>query len=191
MPPTEDVTALLRKVGEGDPCASEKLFSLLEAELRSLAAGYLRNERPGHTLQATALVNEAFLRMVGKQPVAWQSRSHFFGVAAKAIRRVLIDHARKRDAQKRGGRNTPATLHDEHAITPDGQLDLVALDDALSRLAELDERQARVVELRFFAGLTVAETAETLGVSDRTVEGDWSMARAWLKRELASGDEDE
>jgi RNA polymerase sigma factor (TIGR02999 family) len=181
---TEIVSAL-----ESDPEAAERssseLVALVYDQLRSLARAYLAAERPGHTLQATALVHEAFVRMVDQSRVSWKGRGHFFAVGARTMRRVLVDHARRRRSHKRGGSWQRVTLADAAAGRALDLDDLLALDAALDRLATLDPRQARVVELRYFAGFGTAETARLLGVSARTVEGDWTHARAWLQRELA------
>ena len=181
--PSSDVTRMLREWSAGDASAADRLLPLVYAELRRIAAGYLRRERTGHTLQPTALVNEAWLRL-GNQASPWQNRAHFLGVAAGAMRRVLVDHARRRQAQKRGGRELRVTLTDGMTAGAGNELDLVRLDEALERLAALDGRQARMVTMRFFAGLTVEETAAALGVSEKTVKRDWSAARAFLHREL-------
>lgn len=153
-------------------------------ELRALAESCLQRERHGHTLQATALVHEAYLRLIKQEEVEWRNRAHFFAIAAQAIRRILVDHARGRQRAKRGGDRERVTLDEDVAITPDRDLDVVELDEALEKLAQLNQRQARIVELRFFGGLALREVAEVLGVSPRTVDGDWCMARAWLRREL-------
>ena len=164
--------------------APDDLLPLVYDELRRLADGYLRRERPGHTLQPTALVHEAYLRLVDQTRVDWQGRTHFLAIGAQMMRRLLIEHARRRQRLRRGGDRLRITLADDVAPIPGQDLDLVAVRDALERLTALDQRQARIVELRFFAGLTVAEVAQALGVSRRTVEGDWTHARAWLRREL-------
>lgn len=169
----------------------EQLLPAVYAELRRLAGGYLQRERPDHTLQPTELVHEAYVKLVDQTRVDWQGRTHFFAVAANAMRRLLVDHARKRSRDKRGGNPQRVTLHEEvRAVAGlDCDLeDLIALDDALSELARRDERQARIVEMRCFGGLKVTEVAEALGVSKRTVEGDWTHARAWLKRRLSESD---
>ncbi len=185
--PDQDVTRLLVDWGKGDARAFDELAPLVYEELRRLARSYLRREREGHTLQSTALVHEAYLRMINQQGVTWQNRSHFYGIAAQMIRRILVDHARGRRAHKRGDAAPKITL-DEAIGTEQGRdLDLVALDDALNALAEIDPRQSRIVELRFFAGLSVEETAEILEVSQATIKRDWTVARAWLKRELTRG----
>ncbi|MEE8523939.1 MAG: ECF-type sigma factor [Thermoanaerobaculia bacterium] len=169
--------------------AAEELMPVVYDELRRLAQGYLRGERSNHTLESTALVHEAYLRLADQERVSWRGRTHFLAVGAQMMRRLLVDHARHRGRVKRGRDWRQVTL--DHALTPLlgralGHDELLALDQALTKLAELDERQARIVELRFFSGLEVAEVAEILGVSKRTVEGHWTHARAWLQRELAS-----
>ena len=165
----------------------DKLMPAIYDELRRQAAHYLRQERPGHTLQTTALIHEAYVRLVDQRNVQWQNRAHFFGIAAQMMRRILVDHARTKKRAKRGGSDIKVSL-DDNAVAVKGQdLDVVAVDEALSRLAKIDEQQSRVVELRFFSGLTVEETAEVMGISPATVKRDWSMAKAWLHREL-SGD---
>jgi RNA polymerase sigma-70 factor (ECF subfamily) len=179
-----NVTILLQQWSRGNEGAIEQLFPLVYDELRKLAGGYLRRERQDHTLQSTALVHEAFLRMVDQQAVEWQSRAHFFGIAARIIRQILVDHARARRAQKRGGDALTLPLDEALAVPERKNVDLVALDDALTELARLDERQAKVVELRFFAGLSIEETAAALRTSAATVKRDWAVAKAWLLREL-------
>lgn len=186
----ERITTLLENLdGSAEPAeAPEVLVETVYEELRRLARSYLRRERAGHTLEATGLVHEAWLRLADQDRVSWRGRGHFFAVGAKMMRRLLVDHARRRDSAKRGGDWQRVTL--SGVGFGDGDLDaaeLLALDRALERLAELDPRQARVVELRYFAGLAVAEVAEHLGVSKRTVEGDWTHARAWLRRALEEG----
>lgn len=175
-----DVTVLLQRLNHGDGMAYDELLKLVYAELRSIANRYMRRERPGHTLQATALTHEALLRLSGGQSVEWKDRAHFLGVAARAMRQVLVDHARSKHRIKRGGDQAPLPLEEarDAAISPD--LDLVELDEALKKLAIEDERKARVVELLYFGGLTAAEAGEVLGVTSRTVERDWRFARAWL-----------
>jgi len=159
---------------------------LVYEELRALAESYLKRERPGHTLQATALVHEAYMRLVKQEDVDWQNRAHFFAVAAQAIRRILVDHARGHQSAKRGGDRKRVQLEQDLALSePD--FDLLALDEALQELAGLNERQARIVELRFFGGLSLKEVAEYLGFSSRTIDGDWHMARAWLRGKLREG----
>jgi RNA polymerase sigma-70 factor, ECF subfamily len=182
-----DMTRLLAGVSAGDQEAVSSLFSLVYDELRRVAASTLRRERPDHTLQPTALVHEAYLRLAHESDERWESRAHFLAVAATAMRHVLVDHARGRNAQKRGSGEQRLPLEDVHGAVPSpGQeIDFLALDVALSRLGELDSRQARLVELRFFGGLTVEEAAAVVGVSPRTVKREWQVARAWLKREMA------
>jgi RNA polymerase sigma factor (TIGR02999 family) len=179
------VTELLHAWGAGDVRASEALVPLVYAELRRQARRALRREGEGHTLQPTALVHEAWLRLDGQHGARWESRSQFLAVAAQMMRRVLVDHARTRRALKRGGGETQVTLgHADHAAAAPDQVDLLALDDALARLASLDPRKARLVELRYFAGLSIPEVAAALGVSLATVGREWAVARMWLRREL-------
>jgi RNA polymerase sigma factor (TIGR02999 family) len=183
-----DVTGLLLALRH-DP-ASERLSALAEAvypELKRLAAGLMRRERPGHTLQPTALVHEAFLSLVGGARLDWQSRAHFFGAAANAMRRILVDYARSRSAQKRGGDATLVRFDEGLGHGAATDLVLLDLDAALDRFTKLDARAARIVELRVFSGLTVPEVAEVLDISKRTVDHDWAMARMWLARELGAG----
>ena len=179
------VTGLLRAWSDGDEAALDQLVPLVEAELRRLARAYMRRERQGHTLQTTALVNEAFIRLVDAKEIRWNDRSHFFGIAARLMRRVLVDHARARGYQKRGGGAQRVTFDDALAVSPRPSLDLVALDRALDTLAAADARKARVVELRFFGGLSVEETADVLHLSTGTIKRDWQLAKLWLLRELA------
>lgn len=181
-----NVTQLLQEWSGGSGEALDRLIPIIYEELRGRAAGYLRRERPGHTLQPTALVNEAYLRLADAQDVPWQNRAHFFAIAATVMRRILVEHARKKVASKRGGPDVRLTLDENLAVTDSAEgVDVIALDEALDRLAAIDAQQARVVELRFFSGLSVEETAEALGVSPRTVKRDWSVAKAWLHRELS------
>jgi len=180
---TQGVTRLLLQWGEGDERALEALMPLVYDELRRLAQRYVQQERLGHTLQSTALVHEAYLRLVD-QNVSWRNRNHFFGIAAQMMRRILVDHARNRAAVKRGDGAWKVTL-DEGLLAPEERdLDLVALDEVLSSLAKIDEQQSRIVELRFFAGLSIEDTAEVLKISAATVKRDWAMAKAWLYREM-------
>ncbi len=181
----EGVTQLLASWSKGDRGALERLTPLVYGELKRLAGRYLRRERPGHTLQATALVHEAFLRLVDQRNVEWQNRAHFFGVAAQLIRRILVDHARGRMAAKRGANAVKLSLEDVVETPRQRPLDLVALDDALDALAKMDPQQSRIVELRFFAGLSIEETAEVLCISPATVKRDWTAAKAWLYRDLS------
>ena len=188
MPSTRngDVTRLLSDWSNGDRRALDELLPLVYDELRHLANAYLKRERDSHTLQSTALVHEAFLRLVNQHEVQWQGRAHFFGIAAQMIRRILVDHARAQRAAKRGAGAVRIELGEELAVAQQRDLDLIALDDALERLAAMDERQSRIVELRFFAGLSVEDTADVMGISTATVKREWSSARAWLFREVAT-----
>ena len=178
------VTALLLKWQGGDEAALERLVPLVYQELHRIARGCMAGERVGHSLQATALVNEAYLRLIDAKDVAWQDRAHFLAVAARAMRRILVDHARARQAGKRGGHEARVTFDEALAVTNEVSRDFGTLDDALRALAAFDERKSRVVELRFFGGLSVKETAAVLGVSAATVMGDWKLAKAWLQREM-------
>ena len=178
MTDSHDVTKLLRKVSDGDETAPEKLLPLVYDELRKLAHGYMENERADHTLQATALVHEAYIRLVDWENVSWENRAHFFAVAARVMRKILVDYARQKKAQKRGGQKL--ALDDAVSFASEREFDLIALDDALESLAKLDARQAQIVELRFFGGLTIEETAEVLNISPATVKREWAMAKAWL-----------
>jgi RNA polymerase sigma factor (TIGR02999 family) len=179
-----DVTRLLEEWAHGDPEALAALVPAVYEELHRRAESHLRRERRDHTLQATALIHEAFLRLVDQRQVRWQSRVHFYAIAAELMRRILIDHARARQAAKRGRGLRKVSLDQAAGLPEQTDSDLVALDEALQRLAALDPRAARVVELRFFGGLSVEETAEVLGVSPRTIKREWRTARAWLHREL-------
>lgn len=184
VPSTREITQLLVAWNNGDAAALEKLAPLVQAELHRLAKRYMAGERQGHILQTTALVNEAFLRLIDWQNVEWRNRAHFFGLAAQIMRRILVDFARARRREKRGGDALLVSLSKADGVAQEESADLVALDDALQALEKLDPRQARVVELRFFAGLSLEETAEALKVSLSTVRRDWSLAEAWLYREL-------
>jgi RNA polymerase sigma factor (TIGR02999 family) len=175
----------------GDEHALERLIPLLHRELRRIARALMRGERKGHTLEPTALVNEAYLRLVDVQRIAWRDRAHFLAVAARLMRRILIDHARARRYQKRGGGAVTVTLDGDIAVPSEPGRDLVALDDALATLAQVDERKSRVVELRFFGGMTVEEAATVLNVSVDTIMRDWKLAKAWLLRELGGGRTDQ
>jgi RNA polymerase sigma-70 factor, ECF subfamily len=183
MTTPENLTQLLIAWSEGDHSALEKLVPLVEAELYRMAKRYMRRERPGHTLQPTALVNELYLRLVDQQSIQWQNRAHFLGVAAQIMRRILVNYAEAHKAAKRGG-GYKLTLNEAVDLAQKQDLDLVALDDALKRLAEFDERKSRIIELRFFGGLSIEETAEVLKISTMTVKREWNKARAWLYREL-------
>jgi RNA polymerase sigma-70 factor, ECF subfamily len=178
------VTQLLQAWGNGDDGALERLTPLVEAELRRLARAYMARERRGHTLQITALVNEAFVRLTDARRVGWQDRAHFLGISARLMRRVLVDHARSRAYLKRGGGAERVTLDEGLIVSPEPALDVVALDRALEALAAVDVRKVRVIELRFFGGLSVEETADVLHVSADTVKRDWRLAKLWLLREL-------
>jgi RNA polymerase sigma-70 factor (ECF subfamily) len=185
-PAAENLTELLRSWSEGDQRALEQLVPLVYAELHRLARGYMRGERQGHTLQTTALINEAFLRLIDWKNVSWQNRAHFFGASAQLMRRILVDFARSRRNAKRGGDVSRVTW-DEGLIPAASGTDVVAVDDALKSLEALDPRKGKIVELRFFGGLSTEETAEVLKISTRTVEREWSLAQAWLLRELRRG----
>ena len=180
------ITQLLNAWSEGDRMAGERLAPILERELHRVAARYMAGERRGHMLQTTALVNEVYLRLIEWKSVEWHSRAHFFGVAAQIMRRILVDYARQRNADKRGADAVEVSLSEAAEVRLNGPGDLVALDEALQELEKLSARQSRTVELRFFGGLSLEETAEVLGVSVGTVRRDWSMARAWLFRELSA-----
>ena len=182
--PRVEVTRLLQQWSVGRQDALEELLPAIYDELRRLATAYLRRERPDHTLQATALVHEAFLKLVDQRSVQWQNRAHFFGIAAQAMRRILVDHARAHVASKRGSGERPLSLDEAVVVGPGIDVDVLALDEALEGLHRMDPRLARVVECRFFAGLSEAETSEALGVSKRTVARDWRMARTWLHEAL-------
>jgi RNA polymerase sigma factor (TIGR02999 family) len=181
---SEPVTSLLISWRGGDGKAAERLFAIVYDELRHVAARYMYQERPGHTLQPTALVHEMFLKLFASEPVQWQSRAHFFAVAAQQLRRILVNYARDHAAQKRGGQRIRLELSDVNGLSAPHEQDLLELDDVLSRLEKTDARAARVIELRFFAGLTEAEAAEALDISVATVKRDWTFARAWLLRHL-------
>jgi RNA polymerase sigma factor (TIGR02999 family) len=178
------VSALLAAWTNRDAGARDALLPVVYDELRRLAQHYMRDEREGHTLQATALVNEAYLRLVGLDRMQWRDRAHFFAMAATLMRRVLVDHARERGRDKRGG-GVSVTSLDDHIVAPRREVDVVALDEALERLAVLDARQSQIVELRFFGGLSVEETAEALGISPATVKREWASAKAWLYQQLS------
>lgn len=189
--PRDQATRLLIDWSRGDTEAADRLMPLVYDELRQLARSYLRRERPDHTLQATGLVHEAYLRLVDQTKTGWKNRAHFLGVAAQVMRRILVDHARRHRAEKRGGGWERLPLDDEE-VASEGvrSVNLIALDDALEDLAKFDARQSRVVELRFFGGLTNEEVGEVLEISPRTVKREWRMARAWLHREVFAGEDD-
>jgi RNA polymerase sigma-70 factor (ECF subfamily) len=186
-PISQRVTALLSAWRGGKQDAQDRLFQLVYADLHRVASRYMSRERPEHTLQATALVNEAYIRLIGLGEFHWQDRAHFFSVAARVMRRILVDSARARRFQKRGGGAASLSLDEALVVTGQHGPDLVALDEALSALSAMDERKGRVVELRFFGGLSASETAELLGVSPDTVLRDWKMAKVWLLREIKRG----
>lgn len=182
-----DITQLLLAWCNGDQTALEKLVPLVEKELRRIASYYMRREDPGHMLQTTAVVNEAYLLLIDQRNTRWQNRAHFFGIAAQIMRRILVDHARKQNRAKRGGKAIKVSLSEVAIMSEEKSGELIALDEALKRLAVIDDRKSQVVELRYFGGLSVEETAEVLQISTVTVMRDWSMARAWLKREITNG----
>lgn len=184
MAESSEVTILLGRIGKGDGSAPGELLPLVYGELRKLAQGYMQNERSDHTLQATALVHEAFIRLVDWEKVSWQNRAHFFAVAASVMRKILVDHAREKNAQKRGGSAPKLELHETVSFSPEREVDLIHLDEALQTLAMFDETQAKVVELRFFGGLTIEETAHALDISPATVKREWTVAKAWLYQRL-------
>jgi RNA polymerase sigma-70 factor (ECF subfamily) len=186
-PASHDMTQLLVAWSEGDQSALEQLLPLVNTELRRLAGHYMRRENPGHTLQTSALVNEAYLRLIDQKNVRWQNRAHFFGIAAQLMRRILIDHARKHQYQKRGGGAIQVSLDEAVAVVEARAAELLAVDEALERLTAMDARKGRIVELRFFGGLTEDETAEVMGVSLPTVQREWRAAKAWLHRMLTEG----
>lgn len=190
LPDPDETTRMLQRVSSGDSDAANQLFPSVYDQLRALAGRYFAGRDAGHTLQATAIVHEAYLKLVDQSSAKWNDRAHFFAIAATAMRQILLNHWRDRNAVKRGGGRQKFALDENIDIEVTADVDMIALDDALNELAQLDERKARVVELRFFAGLTVEEVAHVLGVSKTTVEGDWRMARAWLSKELAE-DSDE
>ncbi len=182
---SREITRMLREWSNGKPEALDSLLPLVYAELHRQAARYLRRERRDHTLQTTALVHEAYLKLIDQREVNWQNRAHFFGIAAQAMRRILVDYAKARHREKRGGIGEDLPLEEAAlVVSEERSVDLVALDEALTRLAEFDERQARIVELRYFSGLTIEETAEVLRISPATVKSDWNVAKAWLRHEI-------
>jgi RNA polymerase sigma-70 factor, ECF subfamily len=182
--PKVEITQLLLAWGNGDEAAIDRLMPVVYQELRRIAGNLMRRQRHNQTLQATALVNEAYLKLIDSSRVNWQNRAHFFAMSARLMRRILVDAARRRNSQKRGGEQLRITLDERLEIPADDQIDLVALDEALTRLTELNPRYCQIVELRYFAGLTEEEVATALKISERTVRRDWSLARAWLFREL-------
>ena len=184
-PASHDVTQLLVAWSDGDQAARDRLMSVVYEELHRLAQRYMRRESPGHTLQTSALVNEAFLRLVDQRNVHWQNRSHFFAIAAQMMRRILVDYARSRNYAKRGGGEQALSLDEGLIVSDERSAEVVAVHEALAELAKFDARKSQIVELRFFGGLTIEETAEVLGVSPGTVMADWTMAKAWLRREIS------
>ncbi|MGA3092126.1 MAG: sigma-70 family RNA polymerase sigma factor [Terriglobales bacterium] len=189
--PHEDVTLLLNKLGDGDQNAAVQLVPLVYEELRKMASRHLRHERPGHTLQATALVHEAYIKLAGQRDAQWQNRAHFFGVASQLMRRILVDYARAQLRNKRGGKQQKVSLDDVLLVSPDRVDELLVVNDALARLEAMDPRQGRIVELRYFGGLTLEETAEVLHVSSKTVLREWNLAKAWLYGNLKENDADD
>ena len=189
MPSPLDITRLLVAWGDGDQLALAQLMPLVEHELHRIASHYMHGEHPGHMLQTTALVNEAYLRLVNQKNVRWQNRAHFFGVAAQAMRHILVDYARARNTAKRGGRARPVSLEEAALVTQERAAELIAFDEALQELANLSSRQGRVVELRYFGGLSVEETATVLEVSPETVMREWKLAKIWLYRALTPDSE--
>jgi len=187
-PSPEAVTALLQAWSRGDAGARDRLIPLVYDDLRRRAARQLRRERSGHTLQPTALVHEAYLRLLGQKDVVWQNRAQFFGIASQMMRRILVDHARGHQAAKREGAQFRVTLDEAVAVADQRDVDLVLLDQALEELSAFDARQGRIVELRFFGGLSIEETAEALGISPATVKREWALAKAWLHRRMEEGD---
>jgi RNA polymerase sigma factor (TIGR02999 family) len=182
------VTQLLEKFEPGDRHAEEQLFADVYTELRALAARYLHRERKSHTLQPTALVHEAYLKLVGQTRIDWQGRAHFLAIAARVMRQILVDHARRHRAARRGGNRHRITLDDNLVAESNRDVDLLAIEDALTKLTKLDPCQAQMVELRFFGGLSIVEVANVMGISKRSVEREWTMIRAWLRRELDRSD---
>ena len=182
-----DITALLVDWNNGDKSAIERLLPLVERELHRLAHSYMRREDPDHTLQTTALINETYLRLIDQRKVQWQNRAHFFGIAAQIMRRILLNYARDQNRMKRGGRTIHVSLSEAMVMPAEKDREIIALNDALTRLEAIDERKSKVVELRYFGGLTVPEVAEVLKVSEITVMRDWAFAKAWLSREMQNG----
>jgi RNA polymerase sigma factor (TIGR02999 family) len=191
IPVSQDVTQLLVDWSNGDRAALDKLLPLVNSELRKLAGRYMRRESPGHTLQTSALVNEAYLRLIDQKNVQWQNRAHFFGIAAQLMRRILIDHARSHQYAKRGGGAVQVSLDEAAAVTEERAAELLAVNEALEKLTTMDARKGRIVELRFFGGMTEEETAEVMGVSVPTVQREWRAAKAWLHRMLSEGKVDD
>jgi RNA polymerase sigma factor (TIGR02999 family) len=186
MEPNQDVTVLLQNAQAGDHEALDQLLPLVYGELKRIAAGHLRRERSDHTLQATALVHEAYLRLVQQHSVDWRNRAHFFAIAAEMMRRILVNYAVQQNAEKRGGKSERFSLDDVTSLAAQSEVDLLLLDEALKKLVAIDASQARIVELRFFGGLTVEEVAAVLGISERTVKRDWRAAKAWLHHQISA-----
>src|SRR5258705_952397 len=187
-PSPPEVTQLLVAWGNGDQSARDQLMPLVYEELHRLAHQYMRRERPGNTLQTSGLVNEAFLKLVNQRELQWQNRAHFFGIAAQIMRRILVDYARNRGYAKRGGNAQRVSLNEALTASAERSAEVIALDEALNNLTAMDERKGKVVELRFFGGLSIEETAELLGVSPGTVMRDWTLAKAWLRRAMTTND---
>ena len=183
---TKEVTVFLKAWSDGDRAAADSLLQLVYKEMRKLAASYLQKQRPDHTLQPTALVHEAYLKLIDTSEINWQDRAHFFAVAAQTMRNILVDHARKVNADKRGGDARKIQLDEAVGLSKKQDVDLIDLDGCLTKLAQQDEKQSRIIELRFFGGLTIEETAEVLKISPATVKREWAMARAWLFRQMKS-----
>ena len=190
MPPPKEVTQLLLDWNNGDKAALDKLVPLVYKEMKRLAAHYMRRERPGQTIQTTALVNEAYIRLVDYKRMRWQDRSHFFAVAAQVMRRILVERARSRHQAKRGGGAQKVSLDETAMLSDERSEELLALDDALMRLEALDPRKSRIIELRFFGGLNIEETAEVIGLSPTTIQREWRSARAWLYRVISGGSDE-
>ena len=187
-PSPHDVTQLLVAWSNGDQAARDQLMPLVYEELHRLAHQYMRRERPGNTLQTSGLVNEAFLKLVDQREVQWQNRAHFFGIAAQMMRRILVDYARNRGYAKRGGKAQRVSFNEALTVSDERSAEVIALDEALNNLVTIDERKGKIVELRFFGGLSIEETADLLGVSPGTVMRDWTMAKAWLRRAMTTND---
>jgi len=188
--PTHEISKLLKAWNDGDESALDKLMPLVHDELHRLARRHMRREKPGHILQTSALVNEAYLRLVDASQIHWQNRAHFFGIAARLMRRILVDDARRRHFDKRGGRMIQVALDEVMSVPQEQAANIVALDDALQTLATIDPRQSEIVELRFFGGMSIEETAEFLHVSPGTVMRDWTFARAWLRKEMVAEEQE-
>jgi RNA polymerase sigma-70 factor, ECF subfamily len=186
--PSHQVTKLLKDWSEGDSSAADKLMPLVIDDLRRLAHNYMRREKAGHTLQTSALVNEAYVRLVDQSKIQWESRAHFFGIAARLMRQILVDQARRRNFAKRGGGAIRVSLNEATAVAEEQSANVMALDEALKNLESIDPRQSRIIELRFFGGMSIEETAEALKVSPGTVMRDWTFARAWLRKEMAASE---